>query len=237
MPELEGEEPMSEGLISRGIGGDRRRAILEGRHKEAKKILRKCVLKKFGESEQGNLSELVAGLNGVGQLEDALEHLMDCGTPEKFARYLQRVSISGEGQVDDGQVGEPTETDREADTLGLPRHTRLTRSLMGKFQDELEALGSRPELEDISLLLKKACDYNTPRIRLEGISGGRREEAREMLRRLALKKFGANGKGELSELVAGITHVRQLEQALDYLLECDASDQFARFVRRASNGG
>ena len=89
-----------------------------------------------------------------------------------------------------------------------------------------------PELEDVGSIIGRNIDRAFVKARHDG----KLEGLRDALRRQALKKFGAAGQGELPGLVAELRDVGQLENALDYVLECGDPDQFARFLRRTSGG-
>ncbi len=97
-----------------------------------------------------------------------------------------------------------------------------------------------PELLDVGSIIGRNIDRAFARVRREGFREGYNKGFRKgmcsALRRLAQKKFGAAGQGELPGLVAGLRDVGQLENALDYVLECDDPGQFARFLQRTSNG-
>ena len=103
--------------------------------------------------------------------------------------------------------------------------------------DALKGLGPMPELEDVGSIIGRNVDRAFVKARRDALSEGERKGMRNTLRRQVLKKFGAAGQGELPALVAELQDVGQLENALDYVLECGDPDEFARFLRRTSNGG
>ena len=100
-----------------------------------------------------------------------------------------------------------------------------------------------PELLDVGSIIGRNINRAFARVRREGFREGYNKGFRKgfrkgyrkgmcsALRRLAQKKFGAAGQGELPGLVAGLRDVGQLENALDYVLECDDPGQFARFLQ------
>ena len=92
-----------------------------------------------------------------------------------------------------------------------------------------------PELEDVGSIIGRNVDRAFVKTRRDALSEGEREGMRKSLRRQALKKFGAAGQGELPALVAELQDIGQLENALDYVLECGDPDEFTRFLRRTSN--
>ena len=71
----------------------------------------------------------------------------------------------------------------------------------------------------------------------EGRNEARLDGMREMLRRLAAKKFGLSRRAVLSELIAGFRTADQLEGALEFLLDCEDADEFVRALQRNSGGG
>ncbi len=111
-----------------------------------------------------------------------------------------------------------------------------SRQLPRDSLDALKGLGPMPELEDVGSIIGRNVDRAFVKTRRDALSEGEREGMRKSLRRQVLKKFGAAGQGELPALVAGLRDVGQLENALDYVLECGDPGQFARFLRRISNG-
>ena len=112
-----------------------------------------------------------------------------------------------------------------------------SRQLRQDSLDELKGLGPMPELEDVGSIIGRNIDRAFVKARQDGKLEGKLEGLRDALSRQALKKFGAAGQGELPGLVTELQDVGQLENALDYVLECGDPDQFARFLRRTSNGG
>ena len=143
------------------------------------------------------------------------------------------------------------EVDALARALGAPEQEGLRRAFGGFMVwsieqsrllsqdnlDKLKGLGPMPELEDVGSIIGRNIDRAFVKARHDSKLEGKLDGLRDALRRQALKKFGADGQGELPGLVAELQDVGQLENALDYVLECSDPDQFARFLRRTSNGG
>ena len=59
------------------------------------------------------------------------------------------------------------------------------------------------------------------RLRDEGRRRGRREGSRTLLEHQVGKKFGADGAGQLSDLIGGLDGRDELDAAADAVIECD----------------
>ena len=69
--------------------------------------------------------------------------------------------------------------------------------------------------------------------RQEGRREGRRQERAQVLRRLAVRRFGEETAGRLSEVLGELSGAEDIDRVSDALFDCATGEEFIRRVRMA----
>ena len=205
-------------------------------------LLRRQIVRKFGDDTAGELYGLLHYLTSLDNIDRVTDALLECGTGKEF---IERVQSSAASHASDRRsAASPADTSpldvpdvgrvRDVDARTLTPSASAALGTIrrewgwGKGSTIWADLWSRQEPETLEELMDKF-----QRGLDELFERGAREGARQILRRQITRRFSEHTAVQLSGLLATLAEPDRIDEVTDALIECGTGEEFIERVRTA----
>ena len=222
-------------LVQEGRRQGIQQGARQGRQEGQVLLLRRQIARKFGDETAGQLYELLDDLNSLDNIDRVTDALLECGTGDEF---IERMQFSAASHASNRQSAAPLTDTWPLDVLDVgrvrdadartfpPGSTAVPGTIrrewgMDKGSTIWAYYWSKQDPKTMAELVDKF-----QRSLDELFERGAREGARQVMRRLAARRFGEATAGRLSGLLDELSGPEDIDRVTDALLECGTGEEF-----------